>query len=197
MRKTNLVLVIALMLTVLTGLTLSQVNGVSAQGDAPVGVVVAYTPGVSITIVDQKGNQSEFALDPAVKIQPSGKGDSIKVGSFVTIIAPASLDKGKQKAVGIVVHPDVPKGWKVLDGSATPLTKQPPSGTETATPTGTLATETAAVTATATPMLSETVTPTETGMPKSPADAKSDGTTAKADTFIEWLRSLFQQVLSR
>lgn len=186
MRKTNLILAIAIALAMLTGLTLHQVNVVSAQGDAPVGVVVVYIPGVSITIIDQKGNQSEFALDPAVKIRPSGKADSIKVGSFVTVIAPASLNKGKQVAVGIVVHPEVPKGWKIPEGSATPLIKETATGT--ATP---------AVTATMTPAVSETVTPTETGTPKSVTNAKSGDKTVKANSFIEWLRSLFQQVLSQ
>src|ERR1041384_6779726 len=98
MRKTKTLAVITLMLAVLTGLTLTQVGGVSAQSDAPVGIVVAYTPGVSITIADLQGNQIEYALDAAVKIEPMDGEKSLKVGSIVTIIAPASISKAKQIA---------------------------------------------------------------------------------------------------
>lgn len=192
MRKSNIYLVIALGLAVFASFASGQITGVAAQQNEPVGIVIAYVSGQSITIVDQQGNESEFMLDPALKILPPGKADSIVVGSFVTVIAPASLDKGKQVAVGIVVHPKVPDGWKgkVLAASATPLIKE----TSTAAPTETLmtATETPAgvETASATPDVTLTATPTPS--------AKTPGgeTTLTTNAFIEWLRSLFQQVFS-
>lgn len=201
MRKTNLMVVIALALAVLTGLILTQVSGVSAQGDAPVGVVVAYIPGVSITIVDQKGNQIEYALDAAVKIEPPDAEKSLKVGSYVTIIAPASISKEKKIAVGIVVHPDkelLPSptpGEKELLPSQTPFVKNTPAPTEaptTATP-KVAETPTAVESATANPMETLTVTAT----PKTPEDDKETGTTVKSNSFIEWLKSLFRQLLSQ
>ena len=201
MRKTNIMAVIALMLAVLTGLTLTQVGRVSAQGDAPVGTVVAYTPGVGITIVDQKGNQIEFALGPTVKIEPPDGAKSLKVGSFVTVIAPASLSKGKQIAVGIVVHPEKDlllsaTPWdKDLLPSQTPLVKDTPAATDvpmTATP-KVSETPTAVESASATPTGTLTVT-TTTDTTKS---SKEAGTAVKSNSFIEWLKSLFLQVLSQ
>jgi hypothetical protein len=186
MRKTNIVLIIALGMAALAGLAFHQVSNVSAQGDSVYGVVVAYTPGVSITVVDQKGNQIEYTLDAAVKIE-SANGE-ITVGSVVTIVAPASLDKGKQKAVGIVVHPE-----KELLPSETPRVK------DTALPTEVEMTKTPKVSETPTPVDIFTVTPTGTltATPPPSANAKDDGSAAKANPFIEWLRSLFQQVLSQ
>ena len=195
MRKANIVWAIALMLAMFTGLALHQVNAVSAQGDSPVGVVVAYIPGVSITIIDQKGNQTEYALDPSLKIEPAEKADSLKVGSFVTIIAPASVDKQKQKTVGIVIHPDIPSGFKIPGWVATALVKNTP------VPTNVPATATPKVSETPTPVGPDTATATLlenlTSTPMPPASAKEDGTTVQANAFIEWLRALFVQVLSR
>lgn len=201
MRKTNVLAVIALMLAVLTGLTLTQVGAVSAQGDSPVGTVVAYTPGVGITIVDQKGNQIEFALDAAVKIEPADGEKSLKVGSFVTIIAPASISKGKQIAVGIVVHPD-----KDLLLSATPwdkdlLPSQTPLVKDTPAPTDIPMTATPKVGETPTAVESANATPIETlavtGKSDTTTNAKEAGTAVKSNSFIEWLKSLFRQVLSQ
>lgn len=188
MRKTNIVLVLALVVSVLAGLALNQARRVSAQGDSPVGVVVAYTPGVSITIIDQKGNQIEFALDPFVKIQPPEKADSLKVGTFVTIIAPANISKEKQIAVGIVVHPE-----KELAPSQTPLVKNTP------VPTDPPATPTPKVSDTPTPPEINSPTPVETltSTPTPSTTLQEGGTTLKTNTFVEWLRSLFLQVLSR
>lgn len=186
MRQINIVVVMALGLFVFAGLTFHQVSNVSAQGDSVYGVVVAYTPGVSITVVDQKGNQIEYTLDATVKIEsPDGE---ITVGSVVTIIAPASLDKGKQKAVGVVVHPE-----KELLPSETPRVK------DTAVPTEVEMTRTPKVSETPTPVDGFTVTPTgtSTATPDPSANGKDDGKTAKENPFIEWLRSLFQQVLSQ
>jgi hypothetical protein len=199
MRKTNVLTVIAMILAVLTGLTLTQVGGVSAQGDAPVGIVVAYTPGVSITIVDQKGNQIEFALASAVKIEPPDGEKSLKVGSYVTVIAPASISKGKQIAVGIVVHPD-----KKLVTSATPwdkdlLASQTPLVKDTPAPTEIPITATPKVGETPTAVESVTATPLETFTTtlETTTNAKEAGKAVKSNSFIEWLKSLFRQVLSQ
>lgn len=195
MQKIKTVLLIALAVSVLAGLTLNQVGEASAQGKSPVGVVVAYIPGQSIMIVDQNGNQTEYILDPLVKIQPPEKADKLGVGSFVTIIAPASVSKEKKIAVGIVVHPDVPKGWKIPDWTATPLVKDTPVPTDTPA----AMTETPKVDETTTPTETATATPvgTLTNTPTPGAALKSDGTTLTTNTFIEWLRSLFVQLLSQ
>lgn len=185
MRKLHFVLFVALVLALLTGLTLQQVSKVSAQGESSMGVVLAYTPGVSITIVDQDGNQIEYALDANVKIESSSSEKFITVGSVVTIIAPASLDKGKQKVVGIMVHPE-----KELLPSETPRVK------DTALPTDVPVTKTPKIGET--PTLVGEVTTTPSATPVVSEDMKQDdGTTEKANPFIEWLRSLFQQVLSQ
>ena len=194
MRKTNIVLVITLVLSVLAGLTLNQAKGVSAQGESPVGLVVAYIPGQSITIVDEKGQQKEYVLDPSVKIEPAEKANSLGVGSFVTIIANASISKEKQIAVGIVVHPKVPEGLKELLPTATPLVKNTPLPTDIpVTPTPKIGeTATLVETTTATPVGTLTATPVMKDTSAS-TDAKDS---PKANTFIEWLRSFFQMVLS-
>lgn len=193
MRKVNFVVAISLVLALFAGLAFHQVSAVSAQGESPVGVVVAYFPGVSITIVDVNGTQIEFKLDPSLKIEPADKAESLKVGSFVTIMAPASVDKTKKTAVGIVVHPKVPEGLKELLPTATPLVKNtpmPPEPTLTATP---KVSETPTPVASVSPAPFETLTATATPGPV----PKEDGTTVSANAFIEWLRSLFVQVLSR
>jgi hypothetical protein len=193
MRKMNLILVIALALSVFMGIAVLQVNSVSARGAAPVGQVVAYNPGVSITVVDQHGNQVEYELDALVKFEPAGAEKSLQVGSFVTIIAPASLDKGKQVAVGIVVHPKAPDDWKELLPSATPQLKDTPL------PTSTPVTPTAKVSETGTAIGTTTATPVETLTATATPDAnvKQEGKTTTTNSFIEWLKSLFQQVLSQ
>lgn len=205
MRKTNILLIIALTLAMFASVTLTQIPVASAQEVPPVGVVVAYVPGQSITIVDQSGMQHEYLLSPSLKILPPGSAISLAIGSFVTIIAPASLGDGKQTAVGIVVHPHIPIGWNVAILSATPLATgtaiASPTGTltsETPTPTGTLATDTA----TETPTASETATETPPGVatftdtPTPTATPGGGGTTISTNAFIEWLRDLFRQLLS-
>ena len=192
MRKTNIFLTMAVTLVLMAGVAFGQINDVAAQKEGPVGIVVAYVPGQSITIMDQQGVQSEFMLDPSLKIVPPGSETSLTVGSFVTVIAPASLDKGKQIAVGLVVHPKVPDGWKPSDPSdkdlltsATPLVKNTAGPTDPAV--------------TATPKVSETPTPAEfpTATPTPAPNANEDGTAADSNSFIEWLKSLFRQVLSQ
>ena len=186
MRKTNIFLTTAIALVLIASVAFGQINDVSAQNDGLTGTVVAYVPGQSITIVDQQGVQTEFLLDAAVKIEPFDGEKSLTVGSIVTIIAPASLDKGKQKAVGVVVHPE-----KELLPSATPRIKNTPLPTDppmTATP---------KVSDTPTLVESASLTPVETLTATPAVNTKEDGAAVKSNSFIEWLRSLFRQVLSQ
>jgi hypothetical protein len=210
MRKTNLLLIIALAVALMASALLNHVHTASAQQVPPTGIVVAYTPGQSITIVDQQGVQHEYLLSTTLKILPPGQANSIAVGSFVTIIAPASLGNGKETAVGIVIHPNIPNGWNVPSLSATPLATNTPMATTSATPTTTgtqLATETTTATATVsgTPFATETGTATETPTaigtftetPTATPTPVGGGTTATANSFFEWLRSLLRTVLAR
>jgi hypothetical protein len=201
MRRTNIILVIALAFALLASVAWNQVSTASAQEVPPEGIVVAYLPGQSITIVDQKGTQLEFVIDPSMKILPPEAANSLKVGSFVTIIAPASISKEKQIAVGIVVKPDVPGGSKVLAPSQTPQVKDTPASTEAA------ATEPPKeLLPSATPEVKDTAAPTSTLVTESPkvvesttpsTTTKGDGTATKTDTnaLIEWLRALLRQLL--
>lgn len=204
MRKINIVLTIAIALALFASVAFYQVSTVSAQFNQPVGIVVAYVPGQSITVVDQQGDESEFLLAPTLRILPPGRADALAVGSFVTVIAPASVSAGKQTAVGIVIHPQIPNGWTIPSLSQTPFPTTTAAVTETITPTGTLTTETPTPPPpTETPTAVETigVTPTETPPPvviltNTPTATPTPlGGTANSNTFIEWLRSLFRQVL--
>lgn len=209
MRKTKLFLLLSVALALLSGLAF-QAGSASAQEVPPVGVVVAYIPGESITIVDHQGNQHEYMLAANLQLLPPNRAQSLGVGSFVTVIAPASISAGKQTAVSIVVHPHIPNGWTVSSPSATPIETGTPVATETMTPTGTITmtetppgidtdtptpigtfTETAPVTAT--PVETFTNTPENTPTPT----PMGGGLTAPNNTFLEWLRSLFQELLTR
>jgi hypothetical protein len=191
MRKTKRLLIIAFTLAALTSAALNQIHTAAAQGLEPVGVVVAYIPGQSITIVDQSGNQHEYMISPSVRILPPPRADSLRVGSFVTIIAPASLGKGKETAVGIVVHPQVPPGWnRAL--SATPLVSNPAAGTATGTSTAT-ATPTGFANAAATETPTAFGTATDTSTPT--ATPVGGGTTITTNTLIDFIRSLLRQLL--
>ena len=197
MRKSNLILIVALAAALVAGVAWSQVTTVSAQEVPPVGIVVAYIPGQSITIVDQHGDQHEYVFAPSMKILPPGHEAELMVGSFVTIIAPDSFHDDHHTAVGIVIHPHVPEGWHVPTTSVTaPVTETAVgtvSVTETATATETptaLATDTATSTATPTVEATSTDTATATSTPS------AGGTSASTVTFIEWLRSLFHEILT-
>lgn len=207
MRKINMLLIIAITGALLASFIVGRVGTVSAQEVPPTGVVVDYLPGQSITIVDQNGTQHQYTISSTVKIMPPVRANALAVGSFVTIIAPASLSQGKQMAVGIVVHPLIPPGWNVPSMTATPSPTSTAVETSTATPTGTtLVTDTATATETATdtPIATSTETATATATsvetatdtPTATATPIGGGTTTSADGFIEWLQSLFQQILS-
>lgn len=203
MRKFNKYLILTITAALLAGVVFSQAGAVSAQQNQPVGVVVAYIPGQSITIADQTGAQHEYMLSQNVKILPPGRANALVVGTFVTIIAPASLDRGKQTAVGIVVHPHIPNGWTVPSMTATPAMSATPAESFTPTPENTLTTtETPTATGTGTQTVTETATATATvegtpsGTPTATATLPAGNPAVTTDTFIEWLRSLFRQLLA-
>jgi len=70
-----------------------------------VGVVTAYTAGLSITITAEDGNAYTFAITSATRMLPSGPDRLLQVGSRVTIIMPRDVTGGIPTAAGIVVHP--------------------------------------------------------------------------------------------
>lgn len=200
MRTIKIYLILVLAATLIAAFTISKVGTVSAQQDQPVGVVVAYVPGQSITIVDQSGNQHAYMISSSLKILPPGRANSLTIGSFVTVIAPASLSQGKETAVGIVIHPHVPAGWNVPSLSATPGVSETPGGTFTATPAGTsMPTETATPTGTGTETASETATATVTGSPletpTATATTMSGNNPDTTNTLVGWLMSLVRQLL--
>ena len=207
MRRRNTMLIIALALAAVASLALHQVNVVSAQGNEPVGVVMAYTPGQSITIVDHEGTQHQYQLSSSLMILPPGRASSLVVGSFVTVIAPASSGNGTPIAMGIVVHPQVPPGWNVQAMSPTAVPMETLVRTSTATSTATLLetstpTPTGTLTETPTPngTATETTTPTvigtttETATPI--ATQTGSGTAITTNAVIEWLRALFRALLT-
>ena len=73
-----------------------------------VGVVIAYTPGVSITIQDKNGNEFTFTLTGETKLLPAERAEELAVGSRVTIIAPRDPASGGVTVKGIVIHPAKP-----------------------------------------------------------------------------------------
>lgn len=79
-----------------------------------VGVVYAYTPGVSITIGTKKCEFTTYLLTGATKYLPAERMEQLKVGSLVTVISPRDVTGGALTAAGIVIHPD-----KTLNGGET------------------------------------------------------------------------------
>jgi hypothetical protein len=73
-----------------------------------VGIVTAYTAGVSITIQGKDGNAYTFALNGETKLLPPERAGSLGVGSRVTIIAPRDPSGSDVIAKGIVIHPPKP-----------------------------------------------------------------------------------------
>jgi hypothetical protein len=71
-----------------------------------VGTVTEYTEGESIMVEAKDGSTTTFKIAPDVKILPAERADSLKVGSFVTVISPRDVAGGEVIAAGIVVHPD-------------------------------------------------------------------------------------------
>jgi hypothetical protein len=107
-----------------------------------VGTVTEYVPGVSITILDNKGVTFTFAITEATRYLPAERMDQLAVGVRVTIIAPRDVTGGPLTAKGIVIHP-------ALEGTDTPDETGTPEFTETPEPTET-------------PEMTETPEPTDT-----------------------------------
>ncbi len=95
-----------------------------------VGIVYAYTPGVSITIGTKKCEFTTYLLTGATKYLPAGRMDLLKVGSLVTVISPRNVLGGPLTAAGIVIHPD-----KTLNGGPTEEPTIEPTGDLTEEPT--------------------------------------------------------------
>lgn len=117
-----------------------------------VGVVYAYTPGVSITIGTKKCEFSTYLLTGTTKYLPAERMDQLKVGSLVTVISPRNVTGGPLTAAGIVIHPD-----KTLNGEETEEPTGEPTEELTEEPTGEPTEEPGCVM----PTLEPTVAPTE------------------------------------
>lgn len=70
-----------------------------------VGIVSAYTPGESISILARDGQEYIFTLATEVRILPPELADTLAVGCKVTIIAPRDVTQLEPVAVAIVIHP--------------------------------------------------------------------------------------------
>ena len=105
-----------------------------------VGVVVAYEPGVSITVQGKDGSTTTFILSPDAKLLGTD-GAEVQVGSTVTIISPRMFT-GDPIARGIVVHPACvvttqPDGTSTGCEATDPSLSQPETPTSEATETAT------------------------------------------------------------
>jgi hypothetical protein len=76
-----------------------------------VGLVIAYTPGESITIVGRDGELETFTLASPLRIVPANRAGLLGPGAFVTVQAPSNDPNNRQTAVGIVIHPDRPRNF--------------------------------------------------------------------------------------
>ncbi len=75
-----------------------------------VGIVSAYVPGVSISILAVDGETYEFLLAETTKILPLERLPLLVVGARVTIIAPRDVSTLEITAGGIVIHTDAALG---------------------------------------------------------------------------------------
>lgn len=210
MRKIRLTALTTLMVILTSAFAIHGITTVSAAPEVKrVGLVVAYTPGDSITIMDKDGDQYMFELGSPLKILPPNRANDLAVGMYVTIIAPNNIPNGKHTAVGIVIHPDAPAGFPLPTATFTPFPTDTLVPTETELPTET-ATETPVTVESPTEGVNATETSTENATPTgtltvdpptstetlvvtalTPDDARS-----AMDAFMEWLAALFRQILS-
>jgi hypothetical protein len=195
MRKISLLLFAVLTFGLLANFTIVHASQALDPQIQRVGLVVAYTPQQSITIVDKDGKQFTFTLAAALKIVPKHRANLLAPGVYVTIIAP----KNGTVATGIVIHPHAPSSFTmpsatftataVPTNTATALPSETPTETSTATPTNTEV-PTATMTATETPTITETSTSTATATPTGTA-----GTTPNSQSvvsaFVDWLKLIF------
>lgn len=103
-----------------------------------VGIVTAYTPGVSISVQDIQGGSSTFLLAPNLKILPTERAGDLKVGSLVTVISRRDPSGGPLTAEGIVVHAENGTPTEMI--SPTPTDTPTPTPTNSPTPTATAGT---------------------------------------------------------
>lgn len=200
MKKTSLFVLIALVFAMAASPVIARANASVERGTDHVGLVIAYTPNQSITIVNKDGAEFTFTIASDVKIVPKHRANLLGVGSYVTIISPNNPGNGGGVATGIVVHPQVPNGFPMPNVTDTPL----PSATSTTAPTETMTespTSTETSTSTATETATATATETSTGeVPTETATATVTGTAATpqavTQSFLQWLASLFNQFLS-
>ena len=216
MRKFSLsvLTVLALLLTAVA--FVSPTKSASAAPEVErVGLVLAYTEGQSITIMDQHGDQFTFELDSDLKIVPPDRAHLLAPGAYVTVIAPNNGHDGKLIATGIVIHPHIPEGFPI------PTVGVPHLPTETALPTETtLPTDVSSETPTALETVEETMTVTETPISDetstetatsteasseetpTPTETSTGTSSPQADThsavaaLVDWLASIFRQLLS-
>jgi hypothetical protein len=210
MRKFSLSVLTVLVLLLTTVAFVSPSNTASAAPEVQrVGLVIAYTEGQSITIIDQHGNQFTFELDSHLKIVPPDRAHLLAPGVYVTIIAPNNFHEGKSIATGIVIHPHIPEGFPVPTASFTPLPTDTALPTEVSSETPTaLETVEETMTVTETPIGNETPAETATSTEGSPEDTPTPTETPagtslpQADThsavaaLVDWLASIFRQLLS-
>jgi hypothetical protein len=90
-----------------------------------VGVVTAYTEGVSITIQAKDGETSTFALTADTKILPKDRATELAVGVRVTIISRRNVTGSELTAQGIVVHPATDGEGGDEDGTSGTKTPKP------------------------------------------------------------------------
>jgi hypothetical protein len=199
MRKISLLLFAALAFGLLANFTIVHASQALDPQIQRVGLVVAYTPQQSITIVDKDGKQFTFTLAAALKIVPKHRANLLAPGVYVTIIAP----KNGTVATGIVIHPHAPSSFTMpsatftatavptntATNTATALPSETPTETSTATPTNTEV-PTATMTATETPTITETSTSTATATPTGTAGTTSNSQSVAA-VFIDWLKLIF------
>ena len=199
MKKISLFVLVALAFALLANFTVAQASASPDPGVERVGFVVAYMPNEGITIVGRDGSQTTFTLAPDLKIVPKHRANLLNVGSFVTIISPANVNSFASEnriATGIVIHPQAPNGFPIPTFTSTPLPSA--TATETETPTA-VVTETPTFTATVT--VTETETPTETATPTSTGTVTTTTSTqvntpSAVTSFVEWVASLFRQILT-
>ncbi|MBI3169907.1 MAG: hypothetical protein HYZ22_15600 [Chloroflexi bacterium] len=200
MKKISLFVLIALAFALAASPVVALAGSNADPGVERVGYVIAYTPNESITIVDRDGSEFTFTLASELKVVPAHRADLLSVGSFVTIISPNNAGNGKGVATGIVIHPKVPNGFPIPTVTETPL----PTVTSTAVPTET-ATESPTSTETPTATAIETTTATATSTGEVPTDtptatgtvtATTANPQAAAQSFIQWLASIFNQFLN-
>jgi hypothetical protein len=146
--------------------------------------------------VDKDGNPFTFSIAPNLKIVPAHRMDLLKVGAYVTIIAPNNVPGGKHIATGIVIHPQAPSSFPIPTFTFTPLPTNTATPTEAPTETVT-ATETSTETPTGseTPTETATVTPTATETPAVTA-LSQPASQSVVQSFIHWLASLLRQLMS-